>query len=48
MIQIKEEYETIMKRTLEKHVESDTSGDYRKILLELLKDPTRRTQKAGN
>ncbi|CAF4136992.1 unnamed protein product, partial [Rotaria magnacalcarata] len=28
--------------------QSDTSGDYRKILLELLKDPTRRTQKAGN
>ncbi|CAM2705420.1 unnamed protein product [Rotaria socialis] len=48
MVQIKEEYETLMKRTLEKHVESDTSGDYRKILLELLKDPTKRTEKAGN
>jgi hypothetical protein len=67
MIQIKEEYETLMKRTLEKHVQvcstfsfmedfdflshkfqGDTSGDYRKILLELLKDPSQRTQKAGN
>ncbi|CAF0825966.1 unnamed protein product [Adineta steineri] len=48
MIQIKEEYENIMKRTLEKHVESDTSSHYRKILLELLKDPSQRTQKAGN
>ena len=68
MIQIKEEYETLMKRTLEKHVEvgfvtfdwkrsfsacvstfqGDTSGDYRRILLELLKDPSQRVQKAGN
>lgn len=68
MIQIKEEYETIMKRSLEKHVDvsfvtfdgkrtflgcvsifqGDTSGNYRKILLELLKDPSQRVQKAGN
>ncbi|CAF0755465.1 unnamed protein product [Rotaria sordida] len=48
MIQIKEEYENIMKRSLEKHVQSDTSGSYRKIVLELLKDPSQRTQKAGD
>jgi len=28
--------------------QSDTSGDYRKILLELLKDPSQRSQKAGS
>ncbi|CAF0830960.1 unnamed protein product [Adineta ricciae] len=48
MIQIKEEYETLMKRSLEKHVHSDTSGSYRKILMELLKDPSQRNQSAGN
>ncbi|CAF2904300.1 unnamed protein product [Rotaria sp. Silwood2] len=48
MIQIKEEYENLMKRSLEKHVQSDTSGSYRKILLELLKDPSQRSQRAGN
>jgi len=29
-------------------LQSDTSGDYRKILLELLKDPNQRTKTAGN
>jgi hypothetical protein len=28
--------------------QGDTSGNYRKILLELLKDPSQRSQKAGN
>ncbi|CAF3586615.1 unnamed protein product [Rotaria sordida] len=44
MIQIKEEYENIMKRSLEDHIHNDTSGDYRKILLELIKDPSQRTR----
>lgn len=65
MIQIKEEYEELMKRSLEDHVsvchrslamnqlieriffQKDTSGDYRKILLELLKDPSKRSAKPG-
>ncbi|CAF5119284.1 unnamed protein product, partial [Rotaria magnacalcarata] len=47
MIQIKEEYENTTKRSLEDHVQSDTSGDYRKLLLELLKSPNQRTQKPG-
>jgi len=29
-------------------LQSDTSGDYRKILLELLKDPNQRTKTTGN
>ncbi|CAF4219276.1 unnamed protein product, partial [Didymodactylos carnosus] len=48
MIQIKEEYSQIGKRTLENHVQSDTSGDYRKLLLELLKDPNQRTANIGD
>ncbi|UJR35955.1 hypothetical protein I4U23_028696 [Adineta vaga] len=48
MIQIKEEYESLMKRSLEKHVHSDTSGSYRNIIMELLKNPNERTQKAGS
>ena len=64
MIQIKEQYEELMKRSLEDHVavcqmmiskeyfhrdifQKDTSGDYRKILLELLKDPSKRSSKPG-
>ncbi|CAF5086132.1 unnamed protein product [Rotaria sp. Silwood1] len=43
MIQIKQEYENIMQRSLEDHIQNDTSGDYRKILLELIKDPSQRT-----
>ncbi|CAF1231961.1 unnamed protein product [Rotaria sp. Silwood1] len=43
MIQIKQEYENIMQRSLDDHIQNDTSGDYRKILLELIKDPSQRT-----
>ncbi|CAF0771349.1 unnamed protein product [Didymodactylos carnosus] len=48
MVQIKEEYSNIGKRTLENHIQSDTSGDYRKLLLELLKDPSQRTANIGD
>jgi annexin A6 len=42
MIQIKEEYEILHKVSLEKDVQDDVSGDYGKLLLLLVKDPSQR------
>lgn len=37
MVQIKSEYEKIAKRTLYDHIQTDTNGNYRRVLLELLR-----------
>ena len=42
MIQIKLEYESLYKVSLEKDVKDDVSGDYGKLLLLLVKDPSQR------
>jgi annexin A7/11 len=42
LVQIKEAYKNLFNRELERDVASDTSGDYKKLLLELLKDPSQR------
>lgn len=41
-IQIKEEYPKLFKATMEADVKSDVSGDYGKLLILLLKDPSER------
>jgi annexin A7/11 len=43
LVQIKAAYKHLFNRELERDVISDTSGDYRKLLLEILKDPSQRT-----
>lgn len=43
LVQIKEAYNRLFNRELERDVSSETSGDYKKLLLELLKDPSQRT-----
>lgn len=48
MIQIKEEYIKLYSTTVEKDITSDTSGDYCKLLLELIKDPSERTYDEAN
>lgn len=42
MKQIKEEYTRLYSTTMEKDVSGDVSGDYGKLLLELIKDPSER------
>lgn len=47
MKQIKEEYTRIFSTTVEKDVGGDVSGDYGKLLIELVKDPRERTYEGG-
>ncbi len=42
LVQIKAAYKHLFTRELERDVNSDTSGDYKNLLLELLKDPSQR------
>lgn len=42
LVQIKTAYKNLFRRELERDVSSDTSGDYEKLLLEILKDPSQR------
>jgi len=42
LVQIKAAYKHLFNRELERDVSSDTSEDYKKLLLELLKDPSQR------
>ena len=42
LVQIKTAYKNVYRRELERDVSSDTSGDYEKLLLEILKDPSQR------
>jgi len=42
LVQIKEAFNKSFNRELERDVSSETSGDYKKLLLELLKDPSQR------
>lgn len=48
MKQIKEEYVRLFTTTMEKDVTGDVSGDYRKLLLELIKDPSERVYEGGS
>jgi len=38
-----EAFKRLFNRDLERDVSSETSGDYKKLLLELLKDPSQRS-----
>lgn len=42
MIQIKQEYSNLFNNSMEKDVSSDVSGDYGKLLLSLVKNPSER------
>lgn len=42
LVQIKSAYKTLYRRDFERDISSDTSGDYEKLLLEILKDPSQR------
>lgn len=42
LVQIKEAYNRLYNRELERDVSSETSGDYKQLLIELLKDPSQR------
>lgn len=42
-VQIKEEYVKLFQTTMEKDIQGDVSGDYGKLLLLLIKDPSERT-----
>jgi annexin A7/11 len=42
LLDIKSAYKHLYNRELERDVNSDTSGDYKKLLLEILKDPSQR------
>lgn len=42
MIQIKEEYQNIYDKSMENEIRDDVSGDYGKLLLLLIKDPSQR------
>ncbi len=42
LVQINAAYSNLFNRELERDVSSETSGDYKKLLLELLKDPSQR------
>ncbi len=42
LVEIKAAYKHLFTRELERDVSSDTSEDYKKLLLELLKDPSQR------
>lgn len=43
LVQIKLAYKNLFNRDLDRDIRSDTSGDYEKLLLELLKDPSQRS-----
>jgi len=43
LIQIKLAYQKLFNRDLDRDIRSDTSGDYQKLLLEILKDPSQRS-----
>jgi len=43
LVQIKAAFNSLYNRELERDVGSETSGDYKKLLLELLKDPSQRS-----
>jgi hypothetical protein len=43
LVQIKAAYQHLFHRELERDVRSDTSGNYEKLLLEILKDPSQRS-----
>ena len=42
LVQIKAAFNSLYNRELERDVGSETSGDYKKLLLEILKDPSQR------
>ncbi|CAF5057949.1 unnamed protein product, partial [Rotaria sp. Silwood1] len=42
LVQIKKAYNHQYHHELERDISSDTSGDYKKLLLEILKDPSQR------
>ncbi|CAF0995978.1 unnamed protein product, partial [Adineta steineri] len=42
LVQIKEAFKRLINRDLERDVGSETSGDYKKLLLEILKDASQR------
>lgn len=46
--QVKEEYTKLFSTTMEKDVGGDVSGDYNKLMLELIKDPSDRTYEGGS
>lgn len=48
MKQIKEEYPKLFTTTLEKDISGDVSGDYGKLALMLIKDPSERTYEGGS
>ncbi len=43
LVQIKAAFNRLFNRELERDVGSETSGDYKKLLLELLKEPSQRS-----
>lgn len=43
LVQIKLAFKALFNRDLDQDIRSETSGDYRKLLLELLKDPSQRS-----
>lgn len=43
LVQIKVAFNRLFNRELERDVSAETSGDYKKLLLEILKDPSQRT-----
>jgi hypothetical protein len=43
LLDIKSAYKHLYNHELERDVNSDTSGYYKKLLLEILKDPSQRT-----